>query len=360
METVVSVETMRRSDAGTIARGIDGCTLMYRAGEGIFSAYPWQEPVAVVCGSGNNAGDGYVLALLLARAGIPCRIFLPEERFSEDGRFYFEQCRAAGIGFEICGGTPDFSGYAEIADCLLGTGFRGEVRGMAASVISRINQSGAAVVSADINSGLSGDGFPTGLCVISALTVSVGYYKIGHFLGAADQTIGRLTNCNIGISLFGEGYPLFSAEEAADFVCGVGASGFEGAENAAQPFKMNASDMPMYPGAAKRAVGANTDSTLNRPRAENVVSPAKRFSLAALAARVPDAERGGFARVFACAADLTRALGADAELSPLEAAERYARRTGECVLLRGRVSLMTDGTDTCFVCRARGADFIGL
>lgn len=360
METVVSVETMRRSDAGTIARGIDGRTLMYRAGEGIFSAYPWRGPAAVVCGSGNNAGDGYVLALLLARAGVPCRIFLPEERFSEDGRFYFEQCRAAGIGFEICGGTPDFSGYAEIADCLLGTGFRGEARGMAASVISRINQSGAAVVSADINSGLSGDGFPTGLCVVSALTVSVGYYKIGHFLGAADQNIGRLTNCNIGIDLLGKGYPLFSAEEAADFACGVGASGFEDAKNAAKPFKTDASDMPVCPGAAERAAGADTASTLNRPGAENAASAAKRFSLAALAARAPDAERGGFARVFERAEDLTRALGGDAGLAPIEAAERYARRTGGCVLLRGRVSLITDGADTCFVCRAHEADFIGL
>ena len=128
-----------------------------------------------------------MLALLLKRAGIPCRIFLPEARFSEDGRFYFEECRAAGIGFEVCGGAPDFTGYAEIADCLLGTGFRGEVRGEAAKVICRINQSSAAVISADINSGLSGDGFSSGLCVASALTVSVGYYKTGHFLGAADE-----------------------------------------------------------------------------------------------------------------------------------------------------------------------------
>lgn len=327
METVVSVETMRRSDACTIAQGIDGRTLMYRAGEGIFSAYPWRGPVAVVCGGGNNAGDGYVLALLLARAGVPCRIFLPEERFSEDGRFYFEQCRAAGIGFEICGGTPDFSGYAEIADCLLGTGFRGEARGMTAAVISRINQSGAAVVSADINSGLSGDGFPAGLCVVSSLTVSVGYYKIGHFLGAADQNIGRLTNCNIGIGLFGRGYPLFSVGEAADFVCKDGEAG----------------------AAASGLSCASWDA-----------HAAKRFSCAALAARVPDAERGGFAEAFDRAEDLTRACGDAAGLSPLEAAERYARRTDRCVLLRGRVSLITDGRDTCFVCPKRKADFIIL
>lgn len=72
---------MRRSDAATIAGGVAGRTLMYRAGEGIFSAYPWARARRGRLRSGNNAGDGYVLALLLKRAGIPCRIFLPEARF---------------------------------------------------------------------------------------------------------------------------------------------------------------------------------------------------------------------------------------------------------------------------------------
>lgn len=91
------------------------------------------------------------------------------------------------------------------------------MRGEAAKVICRINQSSAAVISADINSGLSGDGFSSGLCVASALTVSVGYYKTGHFLGAADEKIGRLKNCEIGIGLCGEGYPLFAGGESAAF-----------------------------------------------------------------------------------------------------------------------------------------------
>ncbi len=287
METVVSVETMRRSDAATIAGGVAGRTLMYRAGEGIFSAYPWRGPVAVVCGSGNNAGDGYVLALLLKRAGIPCRIFLPEARFSEDGRFYFEECRAAGIGFEVCGGAPDFTGYAEIADCLLGTGFRGEVRGEAAKVICRINQSSAAVISADINSGLSGDGFSSGLCVASALTVSVGYYKTGHFLGAADEKIGRLKNCEIGIGLCGEGYPLFAGGESAAFSARFGET------------------------------------------------PAAFFAGAA---------------VFDSTADFARRTGSDTQCTPAEAARKYARRTGRHVVLCGRVSLITDGEGIGFWC----------
>ena len=86
MQEILTVAEMRRSDAGAIASGMPGRELMRRAGEGIFRAGEWKAPVAVVCGTGNNAGDGYVLAKLLADAGIPCEILLQEERFTPDGR----------------------------------------------------------------------------------------------------------------------------------------------------------------------------------------------------------------------------------------------------------------------------------
>ena len=66
-------------------------------------------PVAVVCGVGNNAGDGYVLAALLFEAGIPCRIFLLKEKFSADGRAFFERCQALGVPGK-CGRRPGTDG----------------------------------------------------------------------------------------------------------------------------------------------------------------------------------------------------------------------------------------------------------
>ncbi|MBQ9131510.1 MAG: NAD(P)H-hydrate dehydratase, partial [Clostridia bacterium] len=91
------------------------------------------------------------------------------------------------------------------------------VTGVAADAIRRINQSGRAVISVDINSGLDGDSGRATLCVRSALTVSIGFYKSGHFLGCAKDVIGTLCNVDIGIGLHGEALYLV---EAAD-PCGV-------------------------------------------------------------------------------------------------------------------------------------------
>ncbi|MCQ2771292.1 MAG: NAD(P)H-hydrate epimerase, partial [Clostridia bacterium] len=62
MTNIVSVQTMRNSDSNTIANGTPGIELMKRAGEFIFNSVEWHPPVAIVCGSGTNAGDGSVLA----------------------------------------------------------------------------------------------------------------------------------------------------------------------------------------------------------------------------------------------------------------------------------------------------------
>lgn len=201
---VLSVADMRRSDAYTIENFTDSKTLMARAGRGIFDACAWHGRVAVVCGSGNNAGDGYVLATLLYDAGIDVHLFLTEERFSPDGAHFFAQCKARGIPVTLWSAETDLGSFDFAVDCIFGTGFRGEVRGACADAIRAINRSGAYVVSADINSGLCGDTGEGALCVVSALTVSIGFYQPGHFRGRAPSVIGRLTNCDIGILPLGE------------------------------------------------------------------------------------------------------------------------------------------------------------
>lgn len=62
MIKVLSVDNMRKSDAFTIANFISSRELMFRAGKGVFNSINWKPPVAIICGSGNNAGDGYVLS----------------------------------------------------------------------------------------------------------------------------------------------------------------------------------------------------------------------------------------------------------------------------------------------------------
>ena len=70
MTDVLSIKIMRQSDAAAIESGTAQSELMMRAAKGVFSAVSWKAPVAIVCGKGNNGGDGKVLAGLLAEAGI--------------------------------------------------------------------------------------------------------------------------------------------------------------------------------------------------------------------------------------------------------------------------------------------------
>ena len=214
MKEILSVETMRRSDAAAIAAGTPGRELMRRAAEGIFQSLPaWQGPAALICGTGNNAGDGYALALLLREAGVACTLFLREKRFTGDGRFFFDQCAEAGIPVRLWAELSTLKGWATVADCIFGTGFRGEPDAEAARMIRMINESGAFVVSADINSGLNGDSGMAALAVRSDLTVSIGSLKPGHFLNRAPDLIGRLVNRDIGIPAAGRTMGLTEAED---------------------------------------------------------------------------------------------------------------------------------------------------
>ena len=213
MIRVVSTDSMRISDAKTQADGTSGHELMFRAGKAIYDLLEKRGKTAVVCGSGNNAGDGFVVAYLLAENGYECKIFLCSDRFSADGRYYFERCKGKGVPYVFCNGEEDFSSYAVVVDCLLGTGFKGELSGIYAEVVKKINESGSYVVSADINSGLNGDGGTGDVCVKSDLTVSIGFPKTGHFAGRAKDVIGRLVNVDIGIKLYGDAYNLLEKSD---------------------------------------------------------------------------------------------------------------------------------------------------
>ena len=182
MQEILTVAEMRRSDAGAIASGTPGRELMRRAGEGIFRAGKWKAPAAVVCGTGNNAGDGFVLAGLLADAGISCEVLLQEEKFTPDGRYWFDRCMEKGIPVRMWADASSLDGYGSIADCIFGTGFHGTVTGEAERMVRMIYESGAYTVSADINSGLNGDNGMGKTAVHSDLTVSIGSWKPGHFL----------------------------------------------------------------------------------------------------------------------------------------------------------------------------------
>ncbi len=227
MIDILSVDNMRKSDAATIAAGTPGTELMMRAARGVFEAVSWKAPVAIVCGSGNNAGDGYALGLCLNEAGIDCAIVCVYDRYSADGKYYYDKCVNSGVKIihlqkpekdsEKCRDTMvDLTRYSTVVDCLLGTGFKGDVRADLADVIESINSSGAYIVSVDINSGLNGDTGMSSRCVRSDLTVSVGSFKPGHFLNMAKDVIKEKVNVDIGIIPQDQPYKLIEEDDIKD------------------------------------------------------------------------------------------------------------------------------------------------
>lgn len=219
MRKVLSVDNMRKSDAATISSGIPGIELMYRAGKGIYNTLvngkivsledAKKSEVYIFCGSGNNAGDGYVLALLLKENHVPCKLVLCSNRFSEDGRYYYDKCVKKNIDIIEANDISEQSFVEDknyvIVDCLLGTGFKGSPREPMKSIIDNINgykadnEERITVVSVDINSGLDGDTGLYDVCVESDVTISIGDLKPGLLLNKAKDVIGEHINIDIGI-----------------------------------------------------------------------------------------------------------------------------------------------------------------
>jgi len=199
----VSVENMRLSDAYTIANFVPGLELMYRAAKGVFLAHHWQGSTAIVVGSGNNGGDGFALGWILKEKGFDCTVFTVSQRLSDDSAYYAGKSKEANVPvrpFE----KGCLMGFANVVDCLLGTGFSGTVRGAYRDAIEDINDSGACVISVDINSGMNGDTGEAELAVRSDLTVTIGFVKAGLVTKNAGNYIKRLVCADIGIVLVQE------------------------------------------------------------------------------------------------------------------------------------------------------------
>ena len=214
MRNVITVQNMRESDAHTIAEYVPSKELMYRAAMGVFKAVDWTRgPIGILVGAGNNGGDGYALACILADRGIPCRVFRVSEKFSEDGRYYHDLALERGVEIGLFSEADDLGAFGILVDCMLGTGFQGLVRGLYRAAIQAVNTAHAYVVSVDINSGMNGDTGKAELAVKSDLTVTVGYLKTGFYLGDAVRYMDKLAVADIGIRLVREEYFLAAEEE---------------------------------------------------------------------------------------------------------------------------------------------------
>lgn len=214
----ISVENMRRSDAYTIANLVPSLELMHRAAYGVFLAANWKGTIAIVVGSGNNGGDGFALACILKEHHYDCTVFTVSHRLSEDSAFYAEKAASTGVPvrpFE----AQCLTGCQFVVDCLLGTGFQGQLRENYRTAIDAINASGAYVVSVDINSGMNGDSGEGELAVRSDLTVTIGYVKRGLISGNAGKHMKRLVCADIGIKLVKEEWKICEEHDIPDETC---------------------------------------------------------------------------------------------------------------------------------------------
>ena len=209
----ISVETMRQSDAYTIANLVPGLELMYRAADGVFRSVDWHGKIAILAGSGNNGGDGYALACILKEQGFDCCIYSLGSHLSNDSRHYAEIAKCMGVEIQPFGADCSLFGYDYVVDCLLGTGFHGPVRADYRQAIECINASGAFIVSVDINSSMNGDTGEGDIAVKSDLTVTIGYVKNGLIAKPAGKYIKKLVCVDIGIVLTQKEHFICSPEE---------------------------------------------------------------------------------------------------------------------------------------------------
>jgi NAD(P)H-hydrate epimerase len=208
---------MAEVDRRTIAGGTPGAVLMERAGQEVFNviAERWPDPAGmqavVVCGGGNNGGDGFVVGRLLHRAGVQTRVFLAAARPAPEGDAGLHLRRLEGeegVAVESAAAEKDLAALtaaladADLAvDALLGTGLSGSPRAEAARVIETLNRSGVPVIAVDLPSGLeSGTGRVHGACVQAVVTVTFGLPKVGHLFYPGRARCGDLRLVEIGFS----------------------------------------------------------------------------------------------------------------------------------------------------------------
>lgn len=218
MEIVVSRKVMEKSESYTLAYLKSSKELMNLAGLAVMNCFDFNDSkVLVICGSGNNAGDGYALAYHLKKKGIDVSVALVSNKFSHFGKIYFDMCRKIKVPI-LKVENADFSKYDILVDAIYGIGFKGRIPQKEAEIIKMINNSQKKVISIDINSGLDADSGLADICVKSFLTVSIGSYKLGHFLNSAPDNIGDLVNCNIGIPIIGEKICLMDSDDYKDIL----------------------------------------------------------------------------------------------------------------------------------------------
>ncbi len=212
---------MREIDRRAIEEfGIPGLVLMENAGGAVARAAErlWRErgsegTLLVLCGPGNNGGDGLVVARHLHNRGLPVRVllFAAADSLRGDAATNYRLAQAFGVALAERPRPQALAGHLAaaglIVDALLGTGLTGPVRGEIAQVVERVNRSPVPVVAVDIPSGVNSEtGAILGVAVRADLTITFGLPKVGLYCYPGRTCCGEIEVADISLprSLLGD------------------------------------------------------------------------------------------------------------------------------------------------------------
>jgi len=190
---------MKRFDAKTIEE-VDSTTLMERAAKAIYEEIEEKSKrIYIISGSGNNGGDGIALAEQFILNGYKPYLYLISNKISKDAQCFLDRISKYEHIYSIdeCDYRADI-----IIDCILGTGFEGEIRDNIKDVILKINASDAQIIAADIPSGLSGQSGCASIAIKANKTIAIQFAKYGHVLMDGKDYVGELIVKEIGIKAY--------------------------------------------------------------------------------------------------------------------------------------------------------------
>ncbi len=202
-EPLLTPREMQEADRRAIAAGTPGIELMERAGLAVADAASAMAPmggrILVLCGPGNNGGDGFVAARILAERGFEIRLALlgDRERLSGDAAVAAKRWPGTASRAE----TADPRGFDLVIDALFGAGLSRDLEGLARALVERVNASGRPILAVDVPSGIDGEtGQARGAAVRANRTITFVTRKPGHLLLPGRVHCGPVAVADIGIA----------------------------------------------------------------------------------------------------------------------------------------------------------------
>lgn len=188
-------QDIRQLEQAVFASGMASHALMYVAGVAAFDVlqqqWPHAKTIIVLCGAGNNGGDGYVVAYLAQQAGYQVQVWFSSPAKTADAQLMMHKAQAAGVVIEAWQGQILKADV--LVDALFGIGLNAPVTGIAEQMINAANRSASPILAIDLPSGIDADtGIVYGVAIQAQVTVCLVAYKLGLLTGEGTSYAGKV------------------------------------------------------------------------------------------------------------------------------------------------------------------------